>query len=362
MSALLPSEFKGLRGVRGIPAAKVGGPTEPKPVSRMRLPPNLEDVLAPIEDSVLRAHGVALLIRTLPRGAKDRLHIEVTFGDGRYLDADGRLMPEFTAPPAIHKALAAILTPYPEITLDANAARDRLVLLVHGKVATGFDDFQVHYADEWIFTIDVAHLWIEANDYMAELGITPDMMASAVSDIDMARRIASELGFLGEAYSKEYNGRLHIIVRGRPGPRAELTASKYSAANKKMIMFAVGNRARFLANLKSASVVGFAFLAGDEAIRAIAGEQGYEQAIVWFGTGVAKILTSVVVADIIVALIFGTEAVVFVSFVAAAIIGFGIGVALNRIDEELGVTASLKERVANEPDGADLEHAGWPRL
>jgi len=44
------------------------------------------------------------------------------------------------------------------------------------------------------------------------VGISFDMIALAVDDARMATKIARELGFEGQAYAKEINGRVQIVL------------------------------------------------------------------------------------------------------------------------------------------------------
>jgi hypothetical protein len=108
------------------------------------------------------------------------------------------------------------------------------------------------------------------------------------------------------------------------------------------VLFAVGDQARVAGALGSTVVLAFAFLAADEAIRVIAGEQGYDEAVAGFGIGALKALTSVVIAEAILAPAIAGSVTVLGPFLAVAAVGFVIAAGLNELDRATGLTESLK--------------------
>ncbi len=60
-------------------------------------------------------------------------------------------------------------------------------------------------------------------------------------DIVLLGRLMSDLGYAGtQAYIKYYGGKPHIILKGRPGLRSILTATKYGVKNTKIVKMGIG--------------------------------------------------------------------------------------------------------------------------
>jgi len=60
-------------------------------------------------------------------------------------------------------------------------------------------------------------------------------------DAKVLTKLVGDLGSFGcQAYIKNYNGKVHIILKGRPGLRKVLTGTKYGIANPKVVTMGLG--------------------------------------------------------------------------------------------------------------------------
>lgn len=343
--AALPQELKRLKGVEGLPVAFVSGAGNPPTVPLSRLPEAMRDAVQPVAKAVEDRLGLPLVLREPPRSLAGRIDVRIGVGNGIYLDSQGRPMPHDKTPDVITAAVAKVLETDSNLDLDPNAGPGRLVLSMLGD-AESHRDVEITYEEEQAFHIDVTHLVLEARGYLEEIGVTPDMIALAVDDVRMATKVAGELGFTGQAYAKTINGRVQIVIKGYAGNRATLTATHYPPGHAKVIAFGVGQLGRAASALKSVAYVGFAVLAADEIFLAMAGEQGYDEAVAGFGIGVAKILTATVIAEITGLIAAGaTGGLILVPLIVAATAAFAASWALNELDQKYGMTEALKEYV-----------------
>lgn len=60
-------------------------------------------------------------------------------------------------------------------------------------------------------------------------------------DAKVLTKLVADLGSFGsQAYIKNYNGKVHIILKGRPGLRKVLTGTKYGITNPKVVTMGLG--------------------------------------------------------------------------------------------------------------------------
>ncbi len=128
LSALLPSELKGLRGVRGMPLAYIDRQVGPAAVPLAQVPEDLRVPLTRLAATVEQRFGLALTLRAMPREVFNDIKIEMSLGHGAFLDASGNALPALETPTPTRDALVDILAEYPPLALDRDAPPGRLVL------------------------------------------------------------------------------------------------------------------------------------------------------------------------------------------------------------------------------------------
>ncbi len=128
LSALLPAEFKDLKGVVDMAAVTVAAARDWIEIQTKLLPPALAAALAPINEALERYHGVTLLVREMPRQLAGRLHLRVSFGGERFLDEQGKLMRPQDVPLVVRKALSLVLSDEPQLGLYPTTPTTELVL------------------------------------------------------------------------------------------------------------------------------------------------------------------------------------------------------------------------------------------
>lgn len=352
--AALPQDLKRLRGVKGLPIAYVEGANTAPSVPFGRLPEEMREAVEQLNAAAEAVLGLPVVLRQGPQQKIGHIAVAVGLGDGIFLDARGRKLPRERTPDAVRDVFKESLKNDPTLSLSPNAPPGQMVLIMQAD-AEALEDIAVSYFEEQVFHIDVTHLVLEARGYLDEIGITPDMIALAVDDVRLATKVANELGFAGQAYAKKINGRAQIVIKGYAGNRATLTATKYPAAHAKMIAFGVGQLGRTASALKSVVYVGFVVLAADEIVLAMAGEQGYDEAVAGFGIGVAKILTAAAIAEILGLIAAGLAgSTILLPLIVAALASFAVSWALNELDKKYGMTEALKEYVR------EHRNANWP--
>jgi hypothetical protein len=84
---------------------------------------------------------------------------------------------------------------------------------------------------------DIKNAWQKVKG-VAEFGAS---YKASVDDLRTLRKLVSDLGgFATHAYVKTYGGKPHIILKGHPGLRRVLTATKYGIRNPKVITIGLG--------------------------------------------------------------------------------------------------------------------------
>ena len=128
LSALLPSEFKGLRGVREMAAALVDETSVHPSTAIDVLPEPLQKALRPVAKGVEQRFGVPLLVRGQPSEAFGHVTLTVTLGDDRFVSERGRILPPFQVPPAARDALRDLLVRYAPLKLASDGPPGKLIL------------------------------------------------------------------------------------------------------------------------------------------------------------------------------------------------------------------------------------------
>ncbi|MGF1463208.1 MAG: hypothetical protein ACFB2Z_08575 [Maricaulaceae bacterium] len=178
----------------------------------------------------------------------------------------------------------------------------------------------------------------------AELGA--GYYASA-DDAVTASRLLRDLGAVGtQVYIKNYGGKPHIIIKGRPGLRKILTGTKYGIKNPKVISMGLGKSAAVSAARQGGILtvcllcvyrIADYFLTDEVTLSQLVGTLATDIVKVGITTGAAIVIASM---NIVATFAIGP-------IVAVVLVGFGVAMILELADRHLGITerviASLDE-------------------
>lgn len=163
---------------------------------------------------------------------------------------------------------------------------------------------------------------------------------ASADDLRTLSKLVGDLGgFTTKAYVKTYNGRPHIILKGRPGLRKILTGTKYGIQNPKVITMGLGKAGAIHAAksggilsivLISAYKVADYFLTDGATLTQLVGSLATDIVKVGLATG-----ASIAAASAVVAMGF---TVAIGPIAAVVLVGVGTSMALSALDEYYGIT------------------------
>lgn len=172
--------------------------------------------------------------------------------------------------------------------------------------------------------------------------------SAAALDVALLRKLAVELSRSGSIFTKyriqSYGGQAYIIIKGYPGLRSTLNASRYLVTNTKVVEMGLGKLGAVRSIVGGLHITMF-LTVGFRAIDTLLRD---EATWVDFVGGLA--------ADLVKVSIAGAAAFAAASFVAggaavaavavgplfvAILVGAAVGVALEEADEALGFTAAI---------------------
>jgi len=160
------------------------------------------------------------------------------------------------------------------------------------------------------------------------------------------RLIVSELGIMGRYYIKEYRGRPHIVFKGHAGARQFLTGTRYGIQHHKIISLKM-TTAGMKAAAKGGLVFGILFCTVIDVVDYVTKDRAtLGQLFGAIGVDIAKCLIGTGAAFAVAvgtAAMMGTAVVAIGPVVAAVIVGVGVSVALDILDNHFGVTKKLGE-------------------
>ncbi len=364
LSALLPSAFRGLRGVPGLAAAYLDRPSGHAELPFDVLPQAMREVLQPVAKALESELGLPLIVRDRPREIMSRLLVTTTLGRGQFLNAQAGALPPLAMPEAIRAKVAEKIAGQPDLSLDPNARPDRLVLSFTGEVASSFDALEVTYEDEMITLIDLTDLEELNREFFSSKNITTDMVAHAANNLVQAEGILDELGLKGRAYVKQIKGTTMVVLKGDQSLRTVLTGTTYKLRNPKMIQFAVGTVGRIGNALKSIAHVTLAVVAADAMARAYLEDEGAQGAIARFLTGMGISIAATAVGQFVAFIGASATTLVIGPFMAGALVTFGTAYGMILLDEKYGITRMLAESIGsigpfNAPDVVPPYHRQW---
>ena len=157
-------------------------------------------------------------------------------------------------------------------------------------------------------------------------------------DLVTLTKLVSDLGGFGaKAYVKNYNGKPHIILKGYPGLRKVLTGTKYGMNNPKVITMGLG-KAGAINAAKSGGLISIVLLSAYRvADYFLTDEATLSQLIGSLATDVVKVGITTA-ASVAAATIAGGLTVAVGPIVAVILVGVGVSLALQALDEQYGIT------------------------
>lgn len=171
---------------------------------------------------------------------------------------------------------------------------------------------------------------------------------SVTDDIALLTKLARDLKHpLARCYFKNYGGKAHIIFKGRAGVRAILTGTKYGVQNAKVINMGLG-RAGVRASAKGGTILSiFLLTAWNIADYVVRDEATLSQLIGSIAADVTKAAIAGGIGYAAGALMVGTVVGTFAlgPLAVAVVVGIGVGVALDWIDNRFQLTQKLQAKL-----------------
>ncbi len=170
-----------------------------------------------------------------------------------------------------------------------------------------------------------------------KVGFGASYYASA-DDIVTVTKLVGDLGSIGaKAYIKNYGGKPHIILKGRPGLRKVLTSPKYGIKNPKVITMGLG-KAGAVAAAKQGGIISVVLLSAYRvADYLLTDEATLSQLIGTLATDVVKVGITTGAA-IGAAAVMGGFTLAIGPILAVVVIGVGVSMLLEYTDNSLGIT------------------------
>lgn len=164
--------------------------------------------------------------------------------------------------------------------------------------------------------------------------------ASATGDAVLLTRLMSDLGGVGRAYVKYYAGKPHIILKGYPGLRKILTGTRYSVTNPKVISIGLG-KAGAINAAKTGGIVTIVLLTAYRVADYVLTDKiTLTQLVGTLATDLVKV-GIVTGTSIGMAALAGGMSIAIGPLAAVVIIGFGLSLILENIDERYAITEKV---------------------
>lgn len=185
-------------------------------------------------------------------------------------------------------------------------------------------------------------LWVR---YKTESRFVANYFSTA-TDIALLTRLANDLGSpVGRVYFKTYGQRAHIIFKGHPGLRTILTGTRYGVQNAKVVSMGLG-RAGVRASARSGGIISiFLLTVWNIADYVMRDEATLGDLLGAIGSDVVKVAIAGAIGAQVGAMVVGTVIGTFAlgPLAVAVIIGVGVGLALDAIDDRYRLTARLQD-------------------
>lgn len=165
------------------------------------------------------------------------------------------------------------------------------------------------------------------------VGVGANYYSASTDAVKLAKLIGDLGGVSTQAYIKNYGGKPHIVLKGRPGLRKVLTGTKYGIQNPKVVSLGLGRHAAVGA-AKVGGVVSLVLLSAYRiADCALTDEATLSRLIGTLATDVVKV-GLVTAASVGAAMAVGP-------IMAVVLVGFGAAMALEALDQHYGITEKV---------------------
>ena len=172
---------------------------------------------------------------------------------------------------------------------------------------------------------------------------------STGQDILTLKKIIEDFGTMfGRVLYKEYGGKPHIILKGYPGLRKVLTGTKYGVNNPKVVAMGIG-RAGAMKSIKEGGILTVVLVSAYDVIDYVLTDRATLTDLVGqLASDVTKIAIATGASAASVALLSGTIVTSFAlgPLLVAIVVGVGVGIALDAIDNHYKLTEKLKTMLA----------------
>lgn len=172
------------------------------------------------------------------------------------------------------------------------------------------------------------------------VGAGASYYSASTDAVKLAKLIGDLGGISTQAYIKHYGGKPHIVLKGRPGLRKVLTGTKYGIQNPKVVSMGLGRHAA-LGTAKMGGVVSLVLLSAYRvADYALTDEATLSRLVGTLATDVVKV-GLVTAASVGAAVIAGGTALAVGPIMAVVLVGFGVAMALDALDQHYGITEKV---------------------
>ncbi len=155
-------------------------------------------------------------------------------------------------------------------------------------------------------------------------------------------KLVGDLGSIGaKAYIKNYGGKPHIILKGRPGLRKVLTSPKYGIKNPKVITMGLG-KAGAVAAAKQGGIISVVLLSTYRvADYLLTDEATLSQLIGTLATDVVKVGIVTGAAIVAASAVAGLTTVAIGPIVVVLVVGLSTSLLLEYMDNSMGITSQV---------------------
>jgi hypothetical protein len=161
---------------------------------------------------------------------------------------------------------------------------------------------------------------------------------ASADDIVTITKLVGDLGSVGaRAYIKNYSGKPHIILKGRPGLRTILTGTKYGIKNPKVISIGLG-KAGAIGAAKQGGILTVILLSTYRIVDYFLTDQAtLTQLVGTLATDIVKVGIATA-ASIGAAVFAGGLTIAIGPILAVIVVGVGMSMLLEYADNNLGIT------------------------
>lgn len=184
-------------------------------------------------------------------------------------------------------------------------------------------------------------------------GVGANYYSSSTDAVKLARLVGDLGGISSQAYIKHYGGKPHIVLKGTPGLRKILTGTKYGIQHPKVVSLGLGRHAAVGA-AKAGGLISLVLISAYRiADYALTDEITLSRLIGTLATDVVKV-GIVVAASIGAAVATSTAVIAAGPILAVVIVGFGLTMVLDQVDQHYGLTEKVIAGLEEMGDDANV--------